>query len=261
MSEALESGLLEQNPAGPLWFRHPLQAEALEAEILPTERQAFHARFAAAYEAEASALDTPPAELSQSISDHYALAGRDDETYIWALSAADAMESDGDRTGALRMLRRAAALRPQLEHAPATVEDLLNRTRDMAERVGDWEAEIAAIDTLVPRLQEHDDDDSALEAAALLLAVRFSPTYLGWARQAPTWSSHSRSPLGPRRPGNGSMSWPSTCTSCSGKTAPTTPPRSRTRSERYWPSPRDSGANQPRDGIAPRPTLWQDWQC
>jgi DNA-binding CsgD family transcriptional regulator len=148
LREAVDAGLLERSSDGSLWFRHPLQAQALEQGLLPQEQRALHARFAASYALQAVENDDA-AELSEAVCDHHILADNPHEALTWALAAAAAREKDGDRVGLLRMMRRAARLRDQLAEGPDTLSDLLDRVRDLAEEVADWGAELEAIEGLL----------------------------------------------------------------------------------------------------------------
>ena len=146
LHEALDAGMLDVADDGAFWFHHPLQAEALEQGLLPEERRILHAGFAAGYAAEVDG--DPSAELAETVSDHYALADDDARSYAWAVRAADLMLAAGDDVGRLRMLRRAAELRPHVPGAPEDLVDVVEAARRSARTVGDWEAELAATDRL-----------------------------------------------------------------------------------------------------------------
>ncbi|WP_299442087.1 LuxR family transcriptional regulator [uncultured Phycicoccus sp.] len=163
LHEAVDAGMLDVADDGAYWFHHPLQAEALEASLLPDQRRALHAGFAAEYAQEAGAELT--AELAETVSDHYTRAGRPEEARRWALLAARAMRASGDEVGRLRMLRRCVSYGASLAGPGAAWRETLLEVRDLAEDLADWEAELEAIDALGEELAEDVEED------ALTLAV------------------------------------------------------------------------------------------
>ncbi len=150
LHKAVEAGLLDIAADGSVWFHHPLQAEAVEEGLLPEERRALHNAFAAGYEegVDGDASVEPDPELAGSISDHHALAGQDDSAFRWAMRAAEAMRAAGDDIGRLRMLGRAIDLRPGLKGVAESLVDLLEQARVVAREVGDWDAELRAVEGL-----------------------------------------------------------------------------------------------------------------
>ncbi len=127
LREARDAGLLEHGRTGSWWFRHPLQAEALEQGLPAESRRVLHAGFASGYAEDVEDGLTP--ELAETVSDHHLLAGHPSEAYEWALTAADAMDQEGSLPGALRMLRRAADLRPEVDDAASShISNILRKT-------------------------------------------------------------------------------------------------------------------------------------
>ena len=171
LGEALDAGLLEFHDDGSYWFRHPLQAELLEAATLPQQRRAWHAAFAELLER--SLDERPPNSFRMddvaslvAVADHYAQTNHVDRAYHSALRAADAVGSAGGATEQLRLLHRALDLLPRASSPDETRVSLLGRIRDAAERAGKQEEELAAVDLL---LSETDPTISPLDAAALLV--------------------------------------------------------------------------------------------
>jgi hypothetical protein len=132
---------------GRYWFAHPLLAEVLEDGLLPEERRARHAAFAATLEPD----DGLNVEQVVDLADHHYRAGHENEAYRWALVAAEAAQRAGGAAEMLRLQRRALDLWPRVDRAGLSRVDLLERIRAAAERAGAQEEELAAVeDLLVP---------------------------------------------------------------------------------------------------------------
>ncbi len=175
LHEALEAGLLDLADDGSFWFHHPLQAEALAQGLLPEEAHALHAAFARGFEEllEQGAGDEPVHELAASVCDHHALADHQDSAFRWAMRAAEAMRVAGDKVGRLRMLDHAIELRPGQRVVEESLVDLLEQARVVARDLGDWDAELRAIEGLRDALRPGTDDLRLAVLDAWRSTVRF----------------------------------------------------------------------------------------
>jgi DNA-binding CsgD family transcriptional regulator len=165
LREAVDGAVLEVGGDDSYWFVNPLLAEVLEAGLLPEERATLHAAFAAALEPAGSADDLS-VEATVDLADHHFRAGHQQEGYRWALLAAEAAERAGGATETLRLLRRAVDLRSQVLDPNISRIDLLRRIQAAAERAGEQEEELAAVDDLLAIV---DLEQQPLLAAELLV--------------------------------------------------------------------------------------------
>jgi hypothetical protein len=166
LREAVDAGVLVVGVDGTYWFAHPLLAEVLEDGLLPEERRAWHAAFAATLELPRTPDDEVNLEQVVDLADHYYRAGREREAYRWALRAADAAQRAGGAAEMLRLQRRALDLWPRVPHAGSSRGELLERIRAAAERAGAQEEELAAVEDLLVLM---DRDTQPLVAADLLV--------------------------------------------------------------------------------------------
>jgi DNA-binding CsgD family transcriptional regulator len=165
LREAVDGAVLDIGSDGTYWFVHPLLAEVLEAGLLPEERATLHASFAAALEPVTDA-DEMSVEAAVDLADHHHRAGHEHEAYRWALVGAEAAERAGGATEMPRLLRRALKLWPQVPDPGLSKIDLLRRIQAAAERAGEQEEELAAVDDLLALV---DRDAQPLVAAELLV--------------------------------------------------------------------------------------------
>jgi DNA-binding CsgD family transcriptional regulator/tetratricopeptide (TPR) repeat protein len=138
LRQAVERGVLVADRAtGSFRFRHALLAEAVDATILPGEREELHARLA-----EELARDgaTAAAELAP----HWAAAGRTKEALIASVEAARQAEAVVGLAEALAHLEVALALWPAVPDAAELVR------ADLAELCS-WAAELASQTGAAPR--------------------------------------------------------------------------------------------------------------
>ena len=164
--QAVDAGVLVIDDQERYWFGHPLVAEALTAAMLPEERQAAHAAYVGVLGRRAGSGDRGDADRLVELADHCLGKGDLEQAYAWALQAATATERVGGTAETIRLLRRASALSSSDDTvAPG---ELLDRIRVAAERAGDWEEELKAVDDLLAVI------DSAAEPgrAARLFARR-----------------------------------------------------------------------------------------
>lgn len=146
--EAVDAGVLVLDDQERYWFGHPLVAEALSAAMLPEERQSAHAAYVAVLGPRAGSGDGGDADQLVELADHCLGAGDLEQAYAWALQAATATERVGGATETIRLLRRASALASSVDDTEAP-GGLLDRVRMAAERAGDWEEELKAVDDLL----------------------------------------------------------------------------------------------------------------
>lgn len=160
LREAVTAGVLELDPAERYWFTHPLLAEVLVGELLPGERRALHARFAAAVITSGEMT----VEATVDLADHYYQVGLTDDAYRWALRAADVVPHSAE---VLRLLRRALDLWPRVSGPRESRTALLERLRQAAVRAGRLSDALAAVDELLALV---DRDQAPLVASELLVS-------------------------------------------------------------------------------------------
>jgi DNA-binding CsgD family transcriptional regulator len=165
LREAVDGAVLAVGDDSTYWFVHPLLAEVLEQGLLPEECQTLHAALAAALEAVGDA-DHLRVERVVDLADHHFRAIHPEEAYRWALLAADAVGQAGGATEMLRLLRRALDLLPQVTDRGLSRFDLLRRIQAAAERSGEQEQELAAVEDLLAIVER---DAQPLLAAELLV--------------------------------------------------------------------------------------------
>jgi DNA-binding CsgD family transcriptional regulator len=166
LREAVDAAVLQVSTAGAYWFGHPLLAEVLEEGLLPEERRALHEAFADALATYPDSGQTVDVERAVALADHHFRAGHRDMAYQWALLGAEAAGQAGGATEMLRLLRRALELWPVVPHPELSRLELLGRIRDAAERAGEQEEELAAVDDLLALV---DREREPLVAAELLV--------------------------------------------------------------------------------------------
>ncbi len=156
LREAVDAAVLDVGEDGSYWFVHPLLAEVLEADLLPEERTNLHAAFAAALEATDSTSDLG-VEAVVALADHHHQARHPTDAFRWALRGAEAAERVGGATEMLRLLRRALDLWPSVPDPGVPRLDLLQRIRAAAERTGEQEQELVAIEDLLAIVESDAD--------------------------------------------------------------------------------------------------------
>lgn len=160
LREAVTAGVLQLDAAERYWFSHPMLAEALVDELLPEERRALHASFAAAM----VTSGTLGVDATVELADHYYQAGLVEDAYRWALRAADVVTHGAE---VLRLLRRALELWPEMSRPDESRPGLLLRLREAAVRAGRLSDALAAVDDLLALV---DRDEQPLVAAELLVS-------------------------------------------------------------------------------------------
>lgn len=166
LREAVDAAVLEVGPNGTYWFVHPLLAEVLEEGLLPEERAALHAAFAVALERVGGVDDDVVVASAVELADHHFGAGHQQEAYHWALRGANAAERSGGPAEMLKLLRRALELWPKVPQPGLTRIELLRRIHVAAERAGEHEEALAAVEDLLATM---DWESDPLLAAELLV--------------------------------------------------------------------------------------------
>ena len=171
LQAAVDSGtLVAVADDGAFWFHHPLNAEALEAELIEADRRDLHSRFADTIERRSpqhAATDAAgAAAVAVAIADHRAAARQTRQAYETALMAADLIGDADGRAEQLRLLRRAVALRGELPDAEESIDTLLRRLRTVAADAGATADELDAVESLLARV---DREAQPLVAAELLV--------------------------------------------------------------------------------------------
>lgn len=162
LAQAVTGHVLELAEDGTYWFHHPLQAEVLRSYLSRHERQRWH-------EAWARFLDLAgrrDAEALIRLADHHVAAGHAEDAFRAALRAADAAARSSAGTEAVRLVRHAIDLLPDVAQAGLTRVDLLRRLRELAEASGEQLAERTAIDEL---LADRDPQQEPSESAELIV--------------------------------------------------------------------------------------------
>lgn len=148
LREVVDAGVVERH-GDRYWFNHPLLAEALEQDLLPEEKRGLHASLARSLVATIDDAAEPGAQVAADVADHHAGAGHREDAFRWALTAAASAERAGGAAEALRLLRRAHGLLPEVGSSLQVEVDLVHRMVDAAGRCGDVEAAVDAVDLLL----------------------------------------------------------------------------------------------------------------
>ncbi len=162
LEEAVTRRVLRlEEPAG-YWFHHPLQAEVLDADLGATRRRLWHAAYAR--QLEATVGEEPSLSTAMALSDHQQHAGNESAAYAWAMRAWQVAGSTRSSPELRRLLRRAIDLRPRLEEAAESRDELLELLRTTAEDAGAFGDQLVAVDAL---LEGVDEQSQPLEAGWL----------------------------------------------------------------------------------------------
>ncbi|WP_022884441.1 helix-turn-helix transcriptional regulator [Glaciibacter superstes] len=174
LGEAVDAGLLDAARDGRYWFHHPLTAEVLEQTMNDVDRERWHSAFARHFEKRVTDAAVPAVETMVAVAEHQFRAGHHAEAYRWAIRAADAAESAGATAEMLRLLRRAADLRPALSTADQSTQELLTRLAAAAGAAGAHEEELRAVDALLERSDPGTQPLLVAELMVRRMHLRFS---------------------------------------------------------------------------------------
>ena len=163
---AVEAGVLRSDAAGRYWFAHPLLAEVLVAGLLPDERRALHAAFAAAASPAGGSPEGMSVDEAVALADHLHQAGDVDAAYRWALHGSAMAHASGGSAEMLRLLRRALGLLPMVTDPGSSQRDLLQRIRVAARQAGEEVEELAAVDELLALIDRERETVVGRPAAA-----------------------------------------------------------------------------------------------
>jgi DNA-binding CsgD family transcriptional regulator/tetratricopeptide (TPR) repeat protein len=161
LRQAVEHGVLVAEQAtGSFRFRHALLAEAVDATLLPGEREELHARLAQELARSGGAT---PAELAP----HWAAAGRSVEALVASVEAARQAEAVFGLAEALAHLERALALWPAVADAADLAKVDLGGLCAWAAELGDQTGAAPRAVELAQRAIELAGDNDPLRAALL----------------------------------------------------------------------------------------------
>lgn len=153
LEEAVAHRMLRLEGPDDYWFQHPLQAEALDADLGATRRKAWHAAYARQLESTTGG-DEPSLSAAMALSDHHHRAGNAQSAYAWALKAWEVAGAAQASPELRRLLRRAIELRPRVPRAAESVEDLLELLRSTSEATGAFGDQLVAVDALLGSVDE-----------------------------------------------------------------------------------------------------------
>lgn len=173
LRESVEAGVLRCDPAGRYWFTHPMLAEVLVDGLLPEERRALHAAFAATLAPRGGEPDGMGVDEMVNLADHYYRAGMAESAFRWALSGAQAARATGGSAEALQLLRRAFELWPEVAEPGMSRAELLRRMRVAAREDGRQFEELAAIEQLLAQTDRGREPLIAAELMVSRMRLRF----------------------------------------------------------------------------------------
>jgi DNA-binding CsgD family transcriptional regulator len=171
LRECLDAEVLDAQPVDGYWFHHPLQAEALEASLAPSERRRLHAQFAWLLERDIDGT-APDLPVAMSIAEHHYRSGDPAAARTWALRAAGTAEGAGADAEAVRLLQRAIEVSARVPDGALSKRALLLRLRDAAAQAGQLEEELAAVQALLEDV-DHLDPLLASELVVRRQHLRF----------------------------------------------------------------------------------------
>lgn len=176
LGEAQVGGVLRAESTDKPWFRHPLLAEVLYAELAPLEAARIHATYLEVLEPLAG-----PAEAAD-LAVHSQHAGRVDDTYRWSKLAADhATDLRAPAEQAIQLIRMCdlwEQVSPTIRGTAADRVELVLRASAVCLRVG---RDDIAIDRLNEVIGLVDRDREPLQASNLLV----DRSILRWHRTEP----------------------------------------------------------------------------
>lgn len=169
LATGAEAGIVGVGAHGSYWFRHPLSAEMLAAELAERERTAWHAAFVR--RAEVRSTEGASFEDVIRLADHAEESGDADDAYRWAVAACRAALVGGSFAQALRFADRALQWHPRVDAPAESQRELLELRRRAAADAGDGEAELETVESLL-RSVEPEERRLRLELDARRLLLR-----------------------------------------------------------------------------------------
>ena len=180
---AVTQGVLVTDPTtGALRPRHALLGEVAEAGLLPAERRAIHARFAAVLAERPELADPSPAGAAAELAHHWYAADRPAEAYLASLSAADAAEQVFAFDAAHQHYEQAIALETRV---PAEIRmggerpDEIDLRRQAARRADDAGRTERAIELLRDALDRAGGSSDPVRAGLIHARLGYEAWVLG----------------------------------------------------------------------------------
>lgn len=163
LEEAVTRRLLRLHEPDGYWFQHPLQAEALDADLGATRSRTWHAAYARRLELDLAG-ESASLSTAMALSDHHHRAGNEPAAYGWSLLAWQVAGAARGSPELRRLLRRAIELRPRVPQAEESREDLLKLLLSTSEAMGAFGDQMVAVAAL---LESVDEQAQPLEAGWL----------------------------------------------------------------------------------------------
>ena len=161
LHEAGEAGVVELEPGGLVWFRHPLLSDVLYSTLLPAEVRELHAAFVRVLSADPSNLRS-----RTDLALHYAGAGMYDESFEMCLAAAAEAGEAHRHPEASVLLRQACDLWPDVSEVVrsphGSLAALLSESAESLRHSGDL---TGALEQLARALTLLDEEQDPLVAA------------------------------------------------------------------------------------------------
>jgi DNA-binding CsgD family transcriptional regulator/tetratricopeptide (TPR) repeat protein len=187
LHEAGEAGVVEREPGGLIWFRHPLLADVLDSTLLPAEARDLHAAFVRVL-----AADPDPLRSRTDLALHYAGAGMYDESFEMCLTAAAEAAAAHRHPEASVLLRQACDLWPDVSEAVrsphGSLAALLTESAESMRQAGDLTGALEQLDRAMTLLDEEQDPLVAARVFRLhaqrsfIEGGRVGPSLLGMRR-------------------------------------------------------------------------------
>jgi DNA-binding CsgD family transcriptional regulator/tetratricopeptide (TPR) repeat protein len=156
LHEAGEAGVVELEPGGLVWFRHPLLSDVLYSTLLAAEARNLHAAFVRVLAADPSDLRS-----RTDLALHYAGAGMYDESFEMCLAAAAEAAEARAHPEASVLLRRACDLWPDVSEAVrsphGSLAALLSESAQSLRNSGDLTGALEQLDRALTLLDQEQD--------------------------------------------------------------------------------------------------------
>ena len=187
LHEAGEAGVVELEPGGLVWFRHPLLSDVLYSTLLPAEARDLHAAFVRVL-----AADPDPLRSRTDLALHYAGAGMYDESFEMCLAAADGAAAAQRHPEASVLLRQACDLWPDVSEdvrSPhGSLAALLSESAQSMRLAGDPTGALEQLDRALSLLDQEQDP----LVAARVFRLRAQNTFSEGGRAGPSLAGMRR---------------------------------------------------------------------